>query len=126
MRSLAQRAASGSTRSKGTCARSGTSPSSPDGSLLASAGWDRDVRHDSWVLGIAFDPTGDPAGLGELRQSGKDLAPMSGECLRTLEGHVDAVNGLAFSPAGSLMASASSDKSVRLWAAPTNNGEEPR
>ena len=51
---------------------------------------------------------------------------MSGECLRTPEGHVDAVNGLAFSPAGSLMTSASSDKSVRLWAAPTNNGEEPR
>jgi WD40 repeat protein len=72
---------------------------SPDGSLLASAGWDPDVR------------------LWDAK---------AGVCLRTLEGHVDAVNGVAFSPAGSLLASASSDKTVRLWAAPTNNREEPR
>ncbi|MGH3906888.1 MAG: WD40 repeat domain-containing protein, partial [Pseudonocardiaceae bacterium] len=35
--------------------------------------------------------------------------------LRTLVGHSDDVNGVALYPAGGLLASASSDHTVRLW-----------
>jgi WD40 repeat protein len=35
--------------------------------------------------------------------------------LRTFRGHVDIVNGVALSPSGGLMATAGSDRTIRLW-----------
>jgi dipeptidyl aminopeptidase/acylaminoacyl peptidase len=61
---------------------------SPDGSLLATCGYDRDIH--LWN-------------------------PSSGELVRTLSGHNAAVFELAFSNDGSLLASASADGTVKIW-----------
>jgi WD40 repeat protein len=60
----------------------------PDGSMLATASWDKTVR------------------LWDVK---------TGEQIRKLEGHDEWVNYVAFSPDGQLVASASDDGTVRLW-----------
>jgi WD40 repeat protein/tRNA A-37 threonylcarbamoyl transferase component Bud32 len=67
---------------------------SPDGHLLASAGWDQ-------VVNV------------------RDAA--SGRVLHTLTGHADTIYSLAFSPDGSRLASAGADRTVRLWDATTGS-----
>jgi hypothetical protein len=61
---------------------------SPDGKLLASAGYDRLIK--LW-----------------------DAA--TGREIRSLRDHSDAVYGLSFKPDGSLLASAAADRAVKIW-----------
>jgi cytochrome c len=60
---------------------------SPDGSLIASASWDRIVR----------------------------LWPLAGGAPRVLEGHQQNVNGVAFMPDGKSIVSVGYDATVRIW-----------
>jgi hypothetical protein len=70
---------------------------SPDGSTLATAGYDRDIH------------------LWDLDQKWPDDAPLLTKPKRTLKDHSDAVYGLAFHPDGKLLASASADRTVKVW-----------
>ncbi|XXF75915.1 WD40 repeat domain-containing protein [Myxococcaceae bacterium GXIMD 01537] len=103
---------------------------SPDGKLLASAGFDSVVRlwsvdsgeqvaelrgHSAEVHAVAFSPDGGllaSAGRpGEIRvwdvRQGRQVA--------VFQGHTDVVRGLAFSSSGKQLASGGLDKTVRVW-----------
>lgn len=69
-----------------------TAAISPDGNVLATGSYDRDV--------ILWDLT-------------------SGEALQTLAGHNGAVFDVAFDPRGELVASASGDETVKVWSVAT-------
>lgn len=73
---------------------------SPDGSILASAGWDK--RIVLWDLKLQDDRK------GSLSETDK-----------VLEGHVGEVISVDFSPDGLYLASGSFDKTIRIWDAAT-------
>jgi WD40 repeat protein len=113
---------------------------SPDGQRLASAGRDLvvrvwDVASGRQLLGLpigygiatwsmAFSPNGRRLALGSGLAGGTvtvyDVG--TGQVLLTLQGHVQRVTSVAWSPDGQRLASSSMDKTVRLWE--TKTGEE--
>jgi WD40 repeat protein len=112
---------------------------SPDGQWLASGGEDRTVllhplgkeslqkfSTPSAIHDVAFSPEGRTlaaAGaaqvpLGDARRAPKatlHLWDLETRKEMTLEGHTGSINGLAFSTAGSLLATCAEDGTIRLW-----------
>jgi WD40 repeat protein len=103
---------------------------SPDGTTLASGGFDRAVRlwdvadgreratlegHEGWVAAVAFSPDGSTLATGSHDQTIKVWDAATGRELATLRGHTGNVYAVAFSPDGSLLASGSLDGTVRIW-----------
>jgi WD40 repeat protein len=103
---------------------------SPDGTDLASGGFDRAVKlwgvaagrewatldgHEGWVAAVAFSPDGSLLATGSHDHTIKLWDAATGRELTTLRGHTGNVYTVAFSPDGSLLASGSLDGTVRLW-----------
>ena len=103
---------------------------SPDGKLLASAGFDSVVRiwnvgigervaefkeHPAEVHAVAFSPDG--ALLASAGRPGEIRVwdVRQGRRVAVLQGHTDVVRGLAFSPGGKQLASCGVDNTVRVW-----------
>lgn len=112
---------------------------SPDGTTLASGGFDRAVKlwdvadgreratldgHDGWVVSAAFSPCGDVLATGSHDQTVKLWDAATGRNLATLRGHTGNVYCVAFSPDGSLLASGSLDRTVRVWDTARELGRE--
>ncbi|WP_377479264.1 MAG: WD40 repeat domain-containing protein [Microcoleus anatoxicus] len=86
--------------------------------------------HSKWVFGVSFSPDGQTLASGGADRTVKIWSlvdihgkhPLDatkfkpvGRLLRTFEGHADRVTQVSFSPDGKTLASASFDKTIRLW-----------
>jgi len=101
---------------------------SPDGGTLASTSWEGSLRLWDLHTGraqlvlegfsgpVSFSPNGNLlVGVARDARSITLRDPHTGEILERLEGHHDEVVGLAVSPDGQLLASASWDGTVKIW-----------
>jgi energy-coupling factor transporter ATP-binding protein EcfA2 len=103
---------------------------SPDGVLLASAGWDKTARlwdvatgsllrtltgHSAYLGGVAFSPDGMTLATTSADKTARLWDVATGSLLRTLTGHSDSVSAAAFGPDGTMLATAGQDGTARLW-----------
>ena len=73
------------------------------------------VRPHRCGLWRGLQPRWDAPGHSQRRSDGQGVGRRSGRELLTLSGHTDAVNGVAFSPDGTRLATASGDQTAKVW-----------
>jgi WD40 repeat protein/nucleoside phosphorylase len=73
------------------------------------------VSSTLFCCAVAWSPSGDIVAVGQKDGAIKLLDPVTGQTLRVLRGHYGLIHDLSFSRNGLLLASASQDKTVRLW-----------
>ncbi len=103
---------------------------SPDGSLIATAGFDRIARlhdaatgqerralsgHAAGVNALAFSPDGTTLATASWDKTVKLWDVATGRERRTLEGHTAQVYAVAFRPDGKSLASCGRDETARVW-----------
>ena len=103
---------------------------SPDGRLLATGNWDKQVYlwdvqsgnqrlicsgHQDKVWAVAFHPQGQLLASSSDDQTIKLWDTATGHCLLTCVGHTGWVRSLAFSPTGGCFFSGSADQTIRQW-----------
>ena len=80
------------------------------GALLRAYGGHRDLLHDA-----EFSPDGTLLATAGYDRSIKLWKVTSGELVRTIDVHTGAIFDLAWHPSGKVLASASADETVKLW-----------
>jgi WD40 repeat protein len=107
---------------------------SPDGSLLVSSGQDRQIILWNAIKGtqirslsrsgpnpvqvVAFSPRGDQVAVGEVSGGPQGIVlidPATGGVRSMLAGHNSGVSALAYSPDGQTLATAGTDRTIKLW-----------
>src|SRR5262249_31007111 len=111
---------------------------SPDGKILASAGYDRLIKlwdlkagkllhvlkdHSDSVYGLAFSPDGTLLVSGGADRAGKVWDVASGNRLYRLGESTDWVYAVAWSPDGKHLAAAGVDRSIRVWEVDRTGGK---
>jgi WD40 repeat protein len=117
---------------------------SPDGTRIASAGFDRTVQiwnavggnsispmgshlltyrgHTDRVLYVAWSPDSKRIASASVDRTVQVWDAATGKTIFTHAGHTTfAVNAIAWSPDGKLLASASNDKTIQIWDLTTNS-----
>jgi WD40 repeat protein/beta-lactamase regulating signal transducer with metallopeptidase domain len=119
---------------------------SPDGRLLIGGGAGRkikvfdlatrsklrEIEHSSALIAGAFLPAGSLLATGDMKGGMQVWDVNSGRMVARFEGHSGMVSSLVVSSDGTLVASTSADKTVKLWPVPlkdlqpaTENHDEP-
>jgi WD40 repeat protein len=103
---------------------------SPDGSRIASGGYDRTVMlwdaatgrhqrsltgHAGWVWSVAFSPCGRLVVSGSEDCTAKLWETTTGRCVATLRGHSHYVRSVQFWDGGRYVISTSDDCTVKVW-----------
>lgn len=80
-------------------------------------------KQTAWVRASAISPAGDLAAIGDERGMLQLLELPGGEVLRELSGHEGAIYDIAFSSDGTLLATAGTDQTAKLWVVGDAEGE---